>query len=326
LDFLPTALVVDEKWATAFTISGKLGTVLAYLMCLVLVNTYFTFQYQSKPARWIIHVLLAGAATFSTLANFNVEIVNGKWVSDYSDELGVIIPGIFGVGVCLENIHLAIKSSLRLPESKAFLGRLLILSSLLLLMFPITAALRDESIGVLKISRSTPLISISLMSFVFSYVIWKDKSVVIYNVTKLEAIYITSRDGVAGFVSYKFNEEKLLSKMEEIQQIGLFTDLIAHFEQESSNNQQINIWHQNKHIKILQGSIFRLILISQRDNELLTDLAKYCLAEFHDKFQQVRIEESLDQFEIEKMVNLIREIFQFADMFPQKEFKLNNHI
>ena len=95
---------------------------------------------------------------------------------------------------------------------------------------------------------------------------------------------------------------------------------------ENGNNREINIWHQNRHIKILQDSIFRLILISQRDNELLTDLAKYCLAEFHDKFQQVRIEESLDQFEIEKMVNLIRETFQFADMFPQKEFKINNNI
>ena len=112
--------------------------------------------------------------------------------------------------------------------------------------------------------------------------------------------------------------------MEELKQIGLFTDLLAHFQQEI-NNEQINIWHQNKNIKILQDTIFRLILISQRDNELLTDLAKYCLSEFNKRFQQVRIEENLDQLSIEKMVYLIREIFQFADMFPRKEFKLSNN-
>ncbi|MCG3218499.1 MAG: hypothetical protein H7643_05855 [Candidatus Heimdallarchaeota archaeon] len=169
------------------------------------------------------------------------------------------------------------------------------------------------------------MISIALMSLVFSYVIWKDKSVVTYNVTGLETIYITSKDGITGYVSYNFKEEQLLSKMEELKQIGLFTDLLAHFEQENGFNKQINIWHQNRHIKILQGSLFRLILISERDNELLNDLAEYCLTEFNKRYQHVRIEESLDQHTIEKMVYLVRETFQFADMFPQKEFKLENN-
>ncbi|MHA1912211.1 MAG: hypothetical protein ACTSYA_10995 [Candidatus Kariarchaeaceae archaeon] len=324
LDFLPTALVVDEKYSSSFTWTARIGTIILYLMSLLLVNTYFTFQYPSKPSRWVIHVLLAGTASFSTLTNFYVEIVDGAWVSIYYGELGVIIPGIFGIGVCLENLNLAVKSWLNLPESKSLLGKSLILVTILNLMYPITTALRDESIGILNISRSAPLISISLMSIIFSYVIWKDKSIVTYNVTGLETIYITSKDGVSGYVSYNFKEEQLLSKMDELKQIGLFTDLIAHFQQEN-NNEQINIWHQNKNIKILQNSLFRLILISQRDNELLTDLAKYCLSEFNKRFQQVRIEENLDQLSIEKMVYLIREIFQFADMFPRKEFKMNNN-
>jgi hypothetical protein len=328
LDFLPTALIVDEKYSTSFTWLARMGTIVVYIMGLILVNTYFTFQYQSKPTRWFIHVLLAGAASYSTLTNFYVEVVNDAWVSNYHGELGVIIPGIFGIGVSLEHVHLAIKSSLNLPKTKSFLGKLLILSTTLQLLYPITTALRDESLGFLKISRSAPLISIALMSIVFSYVIWKDKSVVTYNVTGLEIIHVTSKDGVSGFVSYNFIDEQLLPKIEELKQIGLFTDLLAHFEQENEKNKnnQINIWHQNRHIKILQGSIFRLILISKRDNELLNDLANYCLKEFNRRFQHVRIEEALDQLEIEKMVLLIREVFQFADMFPRKEFKLNNNV
>ncbi|MHA1912210.1 MAG: hypothetical protein ACTSYA_10990 [Candidatus Kariarchaeaceae archaeon] len=324
LDFLPTALVVDEKYSSSFTWSARIGTIIVYLMSLLLVNSYFSFQYQSKPTRWFIHVLLAGAASYSTFTNFYVEIVDGAWISVYYGELGVIIPGIFGIGVSLENVHLAVKSWLNLPESKSFLGKLLIISTILQLLYPLVTALRDESIGILNISRSAPLISISLMSLVFSYVIWKDKSVVTYNVTGLETIYITSKDGVAGYVSYNFKEEQLLSKMDELKQIGLFSDLLAHFEEENGSNKQINIWHRNRHIKILQNSLFRLTLISERDNELLTDLAKYCLSELNKRFQQVRIEENLDQLSIEKMVYLIREIFQFADMFPRKEFKMNS--
>ncbi|MCG3217471.1 MAG: hypothetical protein KAR35_00610, partial [Candidatus Heimdallarchaeota archaeon] len=104
LDFLPTALVVDEKYSDSFTWSARIGTIVLYIMSLILVNTYFTFQYQSKPTRWFFHVLLAGAAAYSTLTNFYVEIVDDAWISIYYGDLGVIFPGIFGIGVCLENV------------------------------------------------------------------------------------------------------------------------------------------------------------------------------------------------------------------------------
>ncbi|MCG3218498.1 MAG: hypothetical protein KAR35_05815 [Candidatus Heimdallarchaeota archaeon] len=325
LDFLPTVLLMDEKYSTSFTWLARIGTIIAYLASLILVYTYFIFQYQSKPTRWFFYLLLAGAASYTTLTNFNVEVVDNRWISVYHGELGVIIPGIFGIAICLENVNLATKSWLNLPESKSSLGILLILEAFFQLLFPIVTTLRDESIGILGISRSAPLILVSLMNIIFSYVIWKDKSVVTYNVTKVETIYITSKDGVSGYVSYNFKNEQLLSKMEELKQIGLFTDLLANFEQENNSNHQVNIWHQNKHIKILQGSIFRLILISERDNEILNDYAKYCLTEFNKRFEHIRIEDSLAQQTIEKMVNLIRETFQFADMVPRKEFKLNNN-